>query len=421
MTSAIVCEEKFGKGHDKDSVLRFQFLFFAITTVGSTLSAIVSFIRIEETFGNLLFLGVALSTKTLLLAFAAPMISNFISRYGLWSAMFWSQIFGVLALFPLFYGFQIQSFPLALLGMLALGIPSMTLGISTTVSLRVLIPTADGYQRGQGSIAMISGFAMLFATLLGAELSRRISFSGVLILDAMTYFVGVSILFLKRKDFKTFYQNEKPSIQSQVSPLKVLSQKTIIKSSIFLTAAISMAAVFLLKGLPPILAGSSKVELAQGIPIFFRESLWSFEAFAILCSGWIYRHLSGFRARPGVSIFLWCNSVLLLVFLLPSFFAIKALALFTLSLLMILGQMKVRDDFILKFQTLEETQKATTSFTLLSNILLTLSPILITTLLGILPSVTFIFGCFLIQFVLWSSFIIWNRLGVGAGQNSNDI
>jgi hypothetical protein len=387
---------------EKQRALKVFFFFFATTMIGSSLSAVVSFIRVEPVFGSLFYLGVALSTKTLLLGLMAPLVVKIMQRWGLWKTTFVSQVFGLIFLLPLGLGFEWGVFPLALAGMLISGIPAVFLGISTTVNLRLLTETEDDYRQSQGRVAIISGTSMLFATLLGAWMARQVSFVGILTFDALTYLAGIFILMANKKSFThVLDQRHRKLVAAPGVPKTSPAQLGLIRNKAVFWTTITLISLYLLKGLAPVVAGSGSHALVNGVPASVRESLWSIEALAFLCAGWIYRRSKKFRAGSGLPFYFWLNSLCLAPFLMMGMFWSKAIALFVVSLTMILGNMKVRDDLLLSSSSLEFNEKATGYLTLVSNFLMTLSPLLITALLQSSSTEQFIGGVLAIQLILW--------------------
>ena len=85
-------------------------LFFFVTSLGSALSSIATFLSIEHYFESLILLGIALSVRTLASAVFSAFSNDIIHRLGLAQSLLASQIFGCLSLAVLFLGFHFDIF-----------------------------------------------------------------------------------------------------------------------------------------------------------------------------------------------------------------------------------------------------------------------------------------------------------------------
>jgi MFS family permease len=349
--------------------LNIFYFFFATTSLGSILSATATFLNIDSAFHSVIYLGFALGLDTLLVGLSAPYMVKVIARFGLWKTTLTTQLLGILFLTVLAAGFRWSNFPLLMLGLLLGGFPSLTLVVASNVTMRSLTNNEESYRKSQGSLSVIRGCGMLFATLTAVWLKHRIGITGIYIFDGATFFIASLLLLSPRCGFKNMWNDSLREKEPSHNKFSFRNRNLLI-------ATASLIALYSLIGLPPLIAGA-KTALSKEIPDNMRQIMWSLEALAFLLGGYLYRRWSKFREAPGIPFIFWLNGLFLLPFFFWSQIWLIIVSTFLLCLTFTLGFSKIRDDLILSNSGVSWVETVTGHLSLVSNLMMSISPFLI--------------------------------------------
>lgn len=348
-------------------------LFFFITYAGSALSSIATFLSIEQYFGKLTYLGLALSLRTAVVFVFSYKAGAIIECLGTKAAFFVSQAVGLLALTVLGFGIFLVNLPLTLTGVMLAGIPTTFVVILMTSTLRIATDTDDDFRKFSGAREMISGAAMLSAAILAPLLLLKFSILIVLTIDAVTYIVGLIILvFLKIEDERTDSFAAKPK-----------SQWEVFKNENTWKYIWSTGGALILAGLVPLFASSGQIEISAILPPLFREWMWGIEGAMVLSASSMYVWIrSALDVRP-FKLLLSLNALsLLAIGLLPTPVTVVLGTLF-ISLSNSLAFQKFRDDYVISAGRSPDDIRAFTSMSLVQkNVVLAVSPLLLSGLLS---------------------------------------
>lgn len=359
--------------------MRLYFVFFAITYFGSCLSAIATFLQIDRVFGSISYLGVALSLKTLFLVAGGIAAPPVILRLGLRRTLVLSQWAGAVFLVVLYSGFALRSFPLVLAGIFISSLPSLLLTVVCSSLYRLASDKPEDFRELQGTQAILGGMCFLIAGVSTPFLMRGIDFGAVLLLDAATYLVGVAFLSLRVSGWIEALDESgkvKPSSDVPITGAADPGSCSWSDPRVVQFAA-ALGATYLLIGIVPLVAISRQSlwsEVLRDVP---QGIFWTIEALSALIGGWIYRSASK-RA--------WLQAALALpipigLFLIPLVYSNSAwgvgCSLGALSLSMVLRFLKIRDDFMLQFESKEDTVRASARVSTVVHFLMFISPLIL--------------------------------------------
>ncbi|MBV9575782.1 MAG: hypothetical protein JO149_04085 [Gammaproteobacteria bacterium] len=254
-------------------------IFLFVTSFGSALSSIATFISIESYFNSLIFLGVALSIRTFASALFSYYSNHIIQRLGLSNSLFASQIFGCMALFVLLFGFYYNNFGITILGIVLTGLPSSLVSILLTIILRISAKNQELFRKYSARRELFFGIAMLLASIFSPLLLMKFNLNTVLSLDIVSYIAGIFIL-TKINIVQLFLENDDEKI--------IKLEKIAFSSAITRSFMIKTSASLILAGLLPLLASSGKIEFTMDMPLLFRQWLWAIEDVTAIFASLIY-------------------------------------------------------------------------------------------------------------------------------------
>lgn len=395
-------------------LIRHYMLFYAITMLGSTLSAVAIFLNIEPLFHSNLLLGAALSLKTLFLAAIAGPAVYFIKRFGLWSTLIASQAIGIVFLGVVALGFLNGSPTLVLLGSTGVGIPTVFLRIITTVNIKLIEDSESAYRARQGQFGILAGFTFLLSALTVGLLREKLPINYILAFDGATYVAGIIVLFSFSHSFKSKLEDRHALAMVPPPAARAQGPRYFIANTSVQLFALALTAIYLLKGFAPILAGSGSHAFSMNLSHDLRQSLWALEAAAMLLSGYLYKRYANLFKTTSFDKILFFNAIFIIPMAFYQSIYLAAICTFGLSLTITIGFMKFRDDLVLAQPPGEMVDKASGFAAFLENVIMTLSPILITGLLTVLNGIGFCSIMFCVQLTAWMIYS-WKR----QGQNTN--
>ena len=364
-------------------------LFFFVTSLGSALSSVAAFLSIENFFNSLIFLGIALSVRTLASALFSYISNNVIQKLGLHLSLLISQLFGCLALVVLFFGFYFNIFALTILGIILTGLPATFVAILLSIILRVSSENSDTFRKYSGRRELVFGIAMLLASLLAPLLLYKFSLNLVLLMDGFSYVCGFFLL----TNLKLTEQLA-PNENNESIPLRKLFFSSKSVSSFLLKTSASL----LLAGLLPLLASSSSIEFTANMPVLMRQWLWAIEDVTAISASLIYLIFTVLRRQKWFESLVMLSGIWLLIPLLFSGNTSIVIAAIVICLLTDFSGQKFRDDLVISAGDDAHLIKAYSAIAQLQrNFIFFLSPLLLTFLLTYANTTACVAILFLIQ------------------------
>lgn len=334
---------------------------------------------VESIFKSLEGLAIALSLKTAFMALISTFVAKRLSRMSLRRGFWLSQLLGPVFLIPLYFGIKLQLPILFLFGITVGGLPGLILSIVGTAYFRLASENgAEDFRKNQGKLQIIVGLCFVAAALSAPLMLKYLSYDGVILIDLLSYAVGSLFVVVFSKSLQAWDSpiaaSSSPNAGERSSHAKV-PQSYFTASVIVMGIALTMA--YLLKGLPPMIAGSTSLTTFLDLEKTARQTLWGFEALAAIAAGLAYqRHYGFFNRLKFFEVGLFSGVWLLPLLAFQNYFFVAA-AIFFLSFSMTMTFMKLRDDFISSFKTKDETYWATGYVNFVMNFTLTISPLLI--------------------------------------------
>lgn len=374
-------------------------LFFFVTSLGSALSSVASFLSVENLFQSLIVLGVALSARTLASAIFSYVANSVIQRFGLYTSLIVSQLFGFAALAVLYWGFSSGYFMIVLLGVMLTGLPTAFVGILLTIILRVTSKGSDEFRKYSGKRELVFGMGMLLASVIAPLLLYRFSLNTVLLMDAISYILGLMLILRLNLDAHVPPEGEHVRL-----PLRRLLGKSQPVNAFLLKTSASL----LLAGLLPLLASSGKIEFTADMPVIFRQWLWAIEDVTAISASLMYLIFSALRGQKWFNgLVMFSGAWLLVPIIFPGNIGIVIAAVIICLLTDFSGQ-KFRDDLVIGAGNDSQLIRAYSSLAQLQrNFIFFISPILLTVLLSTYSTIITFFVIVIIQLSLFAAYKVY--------------
>lgn len=386
-------------------------LFCFITSLGSALSSIASFLSIEHYFHSIILLSLALGAKTLSSAAFSYFVEKIIRKTGLRYSLLVSQVSGLLALVVLFLGFFFNSFAVTILGIMLTGIPSVFVSILITISLKVISEHDGMFRLYSGRRELLIGISLLLASILTPLLFLRYKLNTIFFIDALSYLFCI-VLILKTN---IRYDNVSNSKKSTLSFKLLFTSSKEVQEFMLKTSG-----ALLLAGMLPLLASSSKIEFTRYMPTVLRQWLWSIEDITAISASIFYLLFYALKSRKMIEAVLMLSSVWLII---PLFLENNISIIASVVILCVLidySAQKFKDDLIISANNnieLINFYSAISQFQ--RNFLFFVSPILISLLLTYTSTYCCVLVLFLIQIVFYLSYRLhFRKVIVRLSENS---
>lgn len=369
-------------------------LFFFVTSFGSALSSVATFLSIEHYFRSLILLGIALSIRTLASAVFSYVANDLIQRLGLMWSLLVSQIFGCGALLVLFLGFHFDIFIITILGIVLTGLPSTFVAILMTIVLRISSDNSALFRKYSGKREVVFGVSMFLSTMLAPVLLWKFNLNFVLLIDSLSYVIGFIILlkFTIRDPITLEEDNTKPQALRRILLTSKNVQEYVLKTS----------ASLLLAGLLPLLASSSQIQFTMDMPTLMRQWLWSIEDITAISASLLYLFLSIIRKYKFFDLIVMLNGAWLIIAALLTHNYSIIISVIVICLLTDFSGQKFRDDLIISAgsnSNLVKSYSALSSFQ--RNFIFFVSPILLSFLISYTTIKVDVFIIILIQVSLY--------------------
>lgn len=311
------------------------FFFLFITSIGSFLSSISSFLSIETYFHSSFYLSIALSLKTLAAAIFSYKVAYIIKQIGVKRAFIFSQVFGCSVILLLFLGFYIHNFSITLIGIMLSGIPLVLVGALCTFTFKVASDNELQFRKDSGTRELIIGLSMLSAAFLSPSLLMVMNLYYIFILDAISFIIGM--LLLQYMCFSDLSINKTDNISLVV-----------FKSSKTWIFIIQTTASLLLVAIIPIFASSKNISFTHNIPLIVRQWIWGIDALMLILASSIYLIVKNIKLYRSLEFLMTCNGITLILFINDFINNITMfVALFLISLFSSVSFLQFRDDYIL--------------------------------------------------------------------------
>lgn len=369
--------------------IRLLFYFLAVTSFGSNLSALATFLTIESSFGSNLYIAQALAAKTIVMLFASYLAPALLASLEEKGALILSQLAGLVSIIGIFCGFYFAA-PYVVIASVGLtGLPLTWLNVAVISELRQL-NDEQNFVRHSAHRTKLLGIIFLISALIAPLALKSFGLNAILAFDALTFIVSALILI--------FLPNfEKPHVEIKPKLNVVLEFARSVHSKAFL---IPMIALTLFSGLIPLSASSTSFSFSQGWSGAVRGQLWSLEAIAMILVGLIYPrvpHKQKFFALTMVS------SLILLPYVIYPSATIGYALLGLYSLGCMLGFQFYRDQMVI--QSGPDARKAAAFSEFIRSILLAASPLLLV-FLDSEFELSSVIVIFIFQFILLGMFLI---------------
>ena len=179
-------------------------LFYVLTNLGSSFSAIASFLLIDPSFGSVSLLGLALSLRTLAILISSYQLNWVFRVLGARRTFVFSQLLGVLAIAVVWFGFQTKVYSWVLFGIVLGGLPVSVLSAGLVSAFRITLSDSMRFRRFSGFREMAMGGAQIIAglsvPLILKEYGDSAGFGVIVVADIISYVLALGLL--KRMDFK---------------------------------------------------------------------------------------------------------------------------------------------------------------------------------------------------------------------------
>ena len=369
-------------------------LFFFVTSLGTALSSIASFLSVEKYFQSLILLGFALSIRTLASAVFSYFANDIIQKLGLVRSLLVSQIFGCTALIVLFLGFHFDTFIITILGIVLTGLPSTFVAILISIILRISSDNSELFRKYSGRRELVFGIAMLISSILAPILLWKFSLNFVLLVDVISYLIGFSLIIkLKINERAPDEENNKPLPLRQLALTSRNAQDYLIKTS----------ASLLLAGLLPLLASSGKIQFTMDLPVLVRQWLWSIEDITAISASMLYLLFAFLRKQKFFDIFVMLSGIWLVIPIIFAFNYSIIIAVVVICLLTDFSGQKFRDDLIISAGNDANLIKANSALSLFQrNFIFFISPILLSVLFTYSNITTCVVVILAIQLILYA-------------------
>lgn len=346
--------------------IRFLIFFAILTSFGSSLSAIGTFLALGREFHEIQLVATALAVKTLSSVLITRFTRVFVLKYDVYPSLLISQLSGIPPLLLLVLGFYLKNSTVILVGMFFTGFSGNLLSLVFTPMVKELSQYEDIFKKWQGIQQIFLGFGALLAGFLSPWILDRQGVNGLYFVDGSTFLIAGFCLWLRRK-----WYCENCSVKSILSPRITLEQIK-LKDQAELKALVCIVPSFFFTGLIPIVASSGMQALLMQ-PAQLVERLWMAESISNIVIGWAYFKYKILRVGKIVIFFpLFCAVPLFTIYLSHS--AILFYSTFLIySILYLYGFTRYRDDLISSAQDLEERVNHSAFHLFIVNLIRTLS------------------------------------------------
>ncbi|MBC7759783.1 MAG: hypothetical protein H7069_13070 [Phormidesmis sp. FL-bin-119] len=346
-----------------------------LTSFGSSLTAIGTFLALGRTFHDAKLLALALAVKTL----SAVMITRFTRKYALknsvYRTMIVSQLSGVPLLILMAIGFSSLNPGLILIGIFLSGFSGNLLSLVFVPIIKELAVEEDLFKKWQGIQQTCLGVGSLIAGFISPWLLDFGGVNALYLIDGSTFVIAGYFLFKE----SAWYLDR---FKARVMVPEVQAKGTVkITDSAEKKALLFIVPSFIFTGLIPIVASSGM----QGLflqPLEWVERLWMAEAASNVIIGWAYFKVKWLRTgKLTLMIPLFCTLPLIAIFLSPNTFVFYG-AFLSYSILYLYGFTRYRDDLFSQAAHLNERINHSAFHLFLINTLRTLSAPLVSVLIS---------------------------------------
>jgi hypothetical protein len=380
------------------------FIFYLITTFGTVLSSIATFLSIETYFHSTYYLVLALSFKTLAACLFSWKANYLIKKIGVNNAFKLSQLLGCLILVVLFVGFKTNNFSVVNIGIMLISLPSTLAAILMTIALKVTSSADEHYVRGSANRELVVGVASLMGAFLSPILLYITNIYIVLLVDFMTYILGY-FLILRVKIAET------SKIDDSNSLVPVLDAQ-LAKARGTFNFICKTSASLLLVSFIPLIAASNHIDLTKDIPEIVRQSTWVVDFLTAIVAGFIYLNWSFIKKSLAIKNVLVLNSLVFIALLFyKNIYIILIVSLF-ISFTSYLSFQRFRDEYIICAGDNHDRIRIYSSFSIFQrNFIFFISPLLMGPMLTNLSLVWVFIISLLIQLFIYTVNFIGNKAG----------
>ncbi|MGE3607940.1 MAG: hypothetical protein AB7I27_00030 [Bacteriovoracaceae bacterium] len=372
------------------SNIYFLLAFYFVTSFGSLLALISTFLAAESIFGSLSHLAIALSLRTIVSLCSSFFAPKIFSHFGIKKTLVIAEIFGIFSLGILYLGTTKVNFLMAVIGLSALALPA-NLASQGVISL-VKLNCTDGtrFSTLSAFISKWLGMADIVGGLLSPILFLSVKLDGIYLIDLLSYLIGLSLLIF-------FKSSNEASIGSDK---KIISLFQFLKKDNFSHIQFLFGTLALI-GMVPILSGSGNFQAHFGTGLISKSQLhvlWATEGVGFLISGFIYNNRNlRLKLFP---LFLISIIPLSIAVLLKNYYLLIFACIWITISYDVLFKAR-RDEFLLRSKNIaKDVIETTASFSIIKSLFCSVSPLLIVFLLNSTSIIGMLFILFIIQLII---------------------
>ena len=190
-----------------------------------------------------------------------------------------SQIFGLVAVGILYWGFSQLSYLIIVAGLLLAGLPGNLVSVGIISIIKQQTSDAAQFRKYSATREVILGTSQIIAGISVPFLIPSIGVSGILVLDALSYITA--FIYISRVLTES-------SIPRDLGTIPPFPNFHYIFRPRFKEFAFIAASPLLLLAFLPMMAGSDNFSSILSLPDSVRRSLWAIEGFTMALSGSAY-------------------------------------------------------------------------------------------------------------------------------------
>jgi hypothetical protein len=319
-----------------------------LTSFGSSLTALGSFIAIGRIFQDIGLVALALAVKTLSSVILSSQCRKIVLKIGVYRTLMLSQVLGAPILLLLGASIYFKSLPLLIAGIFISGVTGNFLNLVLPPIIKEMVIEDDQFKKWQGMYQMLVGIGSLIAALSVPVILDEFSIYGLYFLDLGTFVLAAGLFYANKNWYRAQFKFEDQEKVS-VNYFKMLRN---VDGAEF-RALLFIIPSFIFTGLIPVIA-SSGISQNFGHASGLIERLWFAESFASIVIGWLYYRINFLRNSRWITFVpLFCTAPLLAIYINKSA-SVFYLSFLIYAILYFYGFNRYRDDLIIAAKNLNQ-------------------------------------------------------------------
>jgi len=349
--------------------IRALFIFFFLTTTGSVLSTIGSFLITDQHFNIQYLLPIALSAKTLTSVLFASQVPRILSRLNFKKTLIISELIGIFSVLVLLIAHQVVDPVSFVFGISVSMFPAIAL---RNCILTFFSQNIDHYKQNSGKLQTTLGLAFLSGTLLAPFLIQTFSYKYILLIDFISYFSMIIFLFFAKDLFISKKTTETQSSEDQNKIKKLpLSHN--------FTMFFNIVSILIISGFLPLIASSNSDIFSLGFKDTTKDYFWIIESSLIIIIGFLHSMKMSSKLSKAILCFSKFNTIILIAMLtLPISLNLLVIGLILISFTSNYGFIIFRDEVIIKNKfNINTTSAILSHLQIFQSLTLSISPIIL--------------------------------------------